>query len=108
MRKEKLCEFEFLGEGLSGFLIGFLEIAHEALPLRDHLEESAARMKVFLVFLQMIGQFLDPFGKHRDLILWRSRILLVPFHLLSRFCLLFRRQHMLFVRHRTRSPAEAK
>lgn len=68
VREGKLREFEFLGESLGGFFVSFLEIAHEALSLRDHFEESAAGMEIFLVLLQVIGQLLDPLGKHRNLI----------------------------------------
>lgn len=64
-----LREFEFLGEGFGGFFIRLLEIAHQALSFRDHFEETAAGMEVFLVLFQVIGQFLDPLGEHRNLIL---------------------------------------
>lgn len=50
-----LREFEFLGEGFGGFFVRLLKIAHEALSLRDHFEESAAGMEVFLIFFEVIG-----------------------------------------------------
>ena len=105
---EKLSEFELLGKRLGGFLIRLLKIAHQALALRHHFEQPAARMKVFLVLLEVVSKLLDPLGKHRNLILRRPRILLMPLHLFRRFRLLLRRQHSHFVRHRTRSFTKNK
>lgn len=88
-----LRKFEFLGNRLGGFLVGFLEIAHQALSLRDHFEKSSTRMKVFLILLEMIGELLNSLSKHRNLILRRPRILFMPLHFFCRLRFLLRRQH---------------
>jgi len=54
-------------------------------------------MKILLVLFKMRGKLLYRFGKHRDLILWRTSVLFVSFYL---FCyllfLLVRKRHSMF------------
>jgi hypothetical protein len=54
-----------------------LEVIEQAATLRDHLEQSAPRVIVFLVRFEMLGELVDALGKQRDLHLRRPGIALV-------------------------------
>lgn len=58
--------------------IGLLQVGDQLLSLGDHLQESATRVEVLLVFLQMQGEAFNLFSKEGDLIFWGPRVLLVP------------------------------
>ena len=47
-----------------------LEVVEQTSALRDHLEQAAPRVVIFLVCLEMLGQLLDPLAEQRDLHLW--------------------------------------
>lgn len=64
-----LFEPEFLHKCLVSLLIDLLEVLEEVLALRHHLEESAPRMKVFAVLLEVSGEALDLGGKESHLVL---------------------------------------
>src|SRR5262249_23241175 len=43
-----------------------LEVLQQAATLADQLQQAAARMVIFLVQLEVIGQAVDPFRQDRD------------------------------------------
>ena len=45
------------------------EIIQQFSPSRDQLKQSAAGIIIFLVYLKMLGQFVDALRKQRDLYL---------------------------------------
>ena len=47
--------------------VNALQIVEHAAALADHLKQAAPRVIVFLVRLEMIGQFIDAFGQERHL-----------------------------------------
>src|SRR5690606_19312602 len=51
-----------------------LHIVQEAAALVDHLQKPTARMIVFAVSLEMIGQVVDALGKDRDLDFGRTGV----------------------------------
>ncbi len=61
---------EILPQLLRRLLIHFFKIGHELLATGHHLEQSAARMKIFRVLLEMRRELLDLFGEQNNLILW--------------------------------------
>lgn len=74
------------------FGIGLFEVGDQLLSLGDHLQESATRVEVLLVLLQMEGKPFDLLGEEGDLVFRRPRILLMPFHFLRYPILLLVRQ----------------
>lgn len=89
-----LGEFQFLCDRLRRFLVSFLKIGHKPLSFRDHLEEPPPGMEILLIFFEVIGELLDPLGKHGDLVLRRPGVFLVAFRFFRRFCLLSGRKHI--------------
>jgi hypothetical protein len=51
-----------------------LEIIQQAPALRDHLEQAAPRVIVFLVRLEMVSQFVNALAEQGYLDLWRSGV----------------------------------
>ena len=47
-----------------------LQVIEQTPSLRDHFQQAAPRMIVFLVGLEMLGQVVDSFTQKRDLDLW--------------------------------------
>lgn len=83
---------EILPQLLRRLLIHFFKIGHELLATGHHLEQSAARMKIFRVLLEMRRELLDLFGEQNNLILWRTSVLFVPFERSGHLFLLLIRQ----------------
>jgi hypothetical protein len=54
-----------------------LEIVQKTPALRDHLEQAAPRMVIFLVRLEMLGQLVNALAEQCDLNLGRTRITFV-------------------------------
>src|SRR5215467_4222896 len=65
---------ELLDQRLVAALVGALEIIEKLAPLRHELEQAPARMIVFHVSLEMLGEIIDPFGQNRDLDLGRPGV----------------------------------
>src|SRR5688500_8540113 len=62
-----------------------LQIVEQLAALAHHHEEPAARMEVFDVSLEMLGEAVDPLGEERDLHFGRPGVLaraLVPLYAL--------------------------
>src|SRR3974390_458316 len=55
-------------------LVGAMQIVENLPPLRHELEQPAARVVVFDVGLEVIGQGVDPLGEQRNLDFRRTRI----------------------------------
>ena len=70
-------EFQAADQFMVLLNIPALEVIEQATTLRDHLEQPAPRVIVFLVRFEMLGELVDALGKQRDLHLRRSRIALV-------------------------------
>jgi len=47
-----------------------LEVVQKTPALRDHLEQAAPRMVIFLVRLEMLGQLVNALAEQRNLHLW--------------------------------------
>ena len=47
-----------------------LEIVQKTSALRDHLEQAAPRMVIFLVRFEVLGQLVDALAEQRNLHLW--------------------------------------
>src|SRR5690606_16124810 len=54
--------------------IGLDQVVKKTTTLRDHLEQAATRVVVFLVGLEVVGQVGDAFRKDRDLNLGRAGV----------------------------------
>lgn len=50
------------------------QIGQQATALADHLQQSAARVQVVLMYFEMFGQLIDTPGEYRDLHLGRTGI----------------------------------
>ena len=59
------------------------QIVQQPPAAADHLQQPAARMMIFLMELEMLGQIRDPIGQDRDLHLGRACIALVGTELLD-------------------------
>jgi len=57
--------------------IGPLEVVEQTSTLRDHLQQAAPRMVIFLMGFEMLGELVDARAEQRDLNLRRARISLV-------------------------------
>src|SRR5512134_3345871 len=58
-------------------LVGRLDVVEQPATLGDHLDQSAARMVVLHMHLEVLGQSGDALGEHSHLYIRRSRIALV-------------------------------
>jgi hypothetical protein len=76
-------ESEILDECYVSVSIFSLEILQMLSACRDHRDESTTRVVVLLVHLEMLSQFLDALGEHRDLYWRRSGIRFVYLVLLD-------------------------
>ena len=52
------------------FDVRTLQVIEQTPSLRDHLEQAAPRVVIFLVCLEMLGQFRDALAEQRYLHLW--------------------------------------
>ena len=62
--------------GIAGFVLA-LEIVQQLAALCDHHQQTATRMVVFLVQLEMVGEFVDTLGQQCDLNRGRTGVALV-------------------------------
>ena len=53
------------------------EVIEQAASLRDHLEQSAPRVVIFLVRFEVLGELVNPIREQRDLHLRRPRVALM-------------------------------
>jgi hypothetical protein len=70
-------EFQAADQFMVLLNIPALEVIEQAATLRDHLEQPAPRVIVFLMRFEMLCELVDALGKQRDLHLRRPRIALV-------------------------------
>jgi hypothetical protein len=66
-RDTSVAEFELLGDRVVSGQVGGVEIIQKAAAQVDHFEEAAPGAVIFDVFLQMLGQVVDPFGQKSHL-----------------------------------------
>ena len=57
--------------------VRLLQIIKQTPTLRDHLQQASAGMVVFLVRLEMLGEFVDSLAQQRNLDRGRTRVRLV-------------------------------
>src|SRR5262245_60196562 len=72
-----LPEAKFLDDGAIALDLGGFQIVEQSAPLAHHLEESAARVVVSGVNLEMLGEVADLLREESDLHLRRARVRLV-------------------------------
>ena len=73
-----LLKPELLNDCVIAALVVLLEIAKMRTAISDHLKKTAARMKIFGVLLEVLGQFVDSAGKDSDLNVRRTGVRVVP------------------------------
>ena len=61
--------------------------------LGDEFQETTSGVVVFLVFLQMVGEFVDTLGQETDLNIRRARVLFVDAGFLNQSCFLLSSKH---------------
>jgi hypothetical protein len=49
--------------------VRLLQVIEQTSAMRDHLEQAAPRMIVLLMYLEMLGEFVDTLTQERDLYL---------------------------------------
>jgi len=84
------AQAELADEFVIPFDVSTLEVVEHTPSLRDHLEQPPARMVVFLVSLEVLGQLVDALREQRDLNLWRTRVAFVRLVLVDYSFLYFR------------------
>lgn len=67
-----------------------LQVVEHAATLRDHLEQAAPRVVVFLVRSEVLGELVDALREQRHLHLRRARVAVVGAVFADDFFLLFR------------------
>lgn len=65
--------------------IFFLQIVKKASSLTNHLQQAAAAMMVFFMFLQMFIQIVDFVGQNRDLNFRRTGVAFMSFEFVDQF-----------------------
>src|SRR5947209_4925404 len=81
------------------------QVLDQTPPLADQHQQTASRMVVLGVLLEVLGQAVDPLGEERDLHLGRPRVSIVDAILLNEGFLLFDGQrHEASNRHAQGSP----
>ncbi len=76
-RALELLDPEFFDEGVVRFLVLLLEILEVRPAVGDHLEETATRVIVLLVLLQMCGKLVDLLAQDRYLHFRRTGVTVV-------------------------------
>ncbi len=71
------AQTETVNETMVSFDVAAFQIIEQTSALRDHLEQAAPRMIIFLVGSEMVGQFVDAPREQCDLHLRRSGIALM-------------------------------
>src|SRR5438045_2074862 len=64
-------------QGCVPLIVGSLEVIEQPAALADHDQQPAARVKIFFMRRQMVGQIADPLGQDRYLNLGRSGVALL-------------------------------
>jgi uncharacterized membrane protein len=77
-----VADAEFLDEILVASLVLLLQVIQQAPPRVDHLDQPVPGTVVFLMSLQVPGQFLDSLRQYRYLNVGRSSIVLMELKLL--------------------------
>src|SRR5690606_11378139 len=84
-----LTQTQLLDQRVVARHILLLEVGEQATALVDHHQQTAARVVVLVVILEVLGQVADPFGKDRDLHFGRTRVTLRAGVIGNDFLLLF-------------------
>ena len=83
------AQTQLLDQGLVTPGVATPEIIQQPSPLAHQLEQATTRVMILLVRLEMLGEFVDPFGQDRDLDLRRAGIRLVGPEVLDDLSLAF-------------------
>ena len=83
------AQTQLLDQGLVTPGVVTPEIVQQPSPLAHQLEQAPTRVMILLVRLEMLGEFVDPFGQDRDLDLRRAGIRLVGPEVLDDLSLAF-------------------
>jgi len=89
-----LLQSKFLDERAVVTLVGCLQITKMRAPVGDHLQKSASRMHIFRIFLEMLGEFVNLFGKKRNLHIRRAGVGVVTGNRLNNRLLFLRGKHV--------------
>jgi|ERR1019366_10013175 hypothetical protein len=81
LSRELLAEVEGRDDLAVALEARSLEIVEQAATLRDEAEEASARVMVFHVRLEMLGEVRDALGQERDLDLGRPGVVVVRLEL---------------------------
>jgi len=73
-RSGLLLEAQFLQNGLIALFVAPLEVLQVGAAVGNHLQQAAARVLVFGVFLEVSGQLLDALAEDGDLHVSRARV----------------------------------
>jgi hypothetical protein len=92
-----LLQIEFLEHRSVTLLVMRLKILQVRAAVCNHLQEATAAVKVFRVFAQMGGKFVDALGKQRHLDLRRPGVTLVAADILDDRAFLSLRKHGLII-----------
>jgi hypothetical protein len=88
--KRLFPQFQLLGDRLITADVRLMKIIQQASPLSYHHQQTPAGAEIFLVFLQMFTQFINPLSQERNLNVRGARIALVQTEIVDAF--LFRRR----------------
>jgi len=69
-----LTQAQFLDQRVVPLNINLFQIGEQVATLVDHHQKAAARMVVFVVAFEVIGEVADTLCKDRDLNFWAARI----------------------------------
>jgi len=84
---------EFLDERVVVALVGILEVMQMRPSIGNHLKKPAAGMNILRIFLQMLGEIVDPARKKRNLNIRRAGVSIVASSILNNCGLFLRGKH---------------
>ncbi len=84
-----LSDSELRDDGSVALDVNFFKVVEQTTTLTYHLEQTAARMTILLMGLEMLGEVIDALSEECDLNLWGTRIALVESILIDDFIFAF-------------------
>ena len=72
-----LAQLELFHEGAVALHVFGLQVVEQAPAVADHLQQTATRVVVFLVRLEVLGEVVDALGQERDLYFGRTGVAVV-------------------------------
>ena len=71
------AEAELLRDLVVAARVSVVEVIQQTTALANHHQQTTARAMIFVVFLEMISEFVDALSQQRDLNIRRSGVLFV-------------------------------